>query len=856
MRKILMTYWILILAVSMSFGQSINIPITLDDGAGSSQILNFGLDLSATDTLDSGLGEADLPPAPPAGTFDARFVLPANGFNGTFSSWKDYRPATGPNFTGSREHRLKYQPGTGTVINISYNLPSYVSVILQDILTGSIINQTLTGTGSYQVTNPSGFTALKFTANYTNAPLGNPGPTFGISPAAPLTFTPTAIGTPNTLPVTISNSGTTNALSITNITSSDGQFTFSPNTFPINVPAGGNTIVNVTFTPTASGSQTGSLTFTHNASGSPTSYAVQGIGASAGPIFSLSTASLNFGNTSVGSPVTRQVTVSNAGLTNPLNISAVVAAPLQYSVAPTTANIAAGGNQIFTVTFTPTAGGTVPGTLIFTHNDPGSPDTVSLTGAGLASFGLVFAEDTLRRKEDSTYTDVIQLKALSATAQAIQFRLLVNKAAGDSPTLTFLNLQKGSDVSAASWSLQYEVFRGPLQANGSSVDSIYVLLYNLNQNAGLASGDYNNLLTLTYRVADLPALVDSQKSSFRIAHAEASTFQGNPINITPSNPGVQLTIWALNRASSRGDVNGDGSIDILDLINVVDHILGRDSLSSAEFVRADIAPWTPGAANPTPDGLVNVQDLSLIQNIILTGHYPDGTALNKALALAKVGLWKSSSADIKVLLNIAKDGISVSFDSKVAIRGAQLEFDNVGYINNMVIDTKLGGGFYAKVNTMLRVLLYDQKGEAVVEAGKNHVATMPFSISDPKSISLKKIILVNTENQKVQEIDVEISYVDNVMPTSYSLSQNFPNPFNPTTNIKFSVPETNQVKITIFNSIGQEVRTLFLGQVDQGAYEIQWDGKDNSGRLTSSGMYIYKMTAGTFSQSRKMMFLK
>ena len=68
-----------------------------------------------------------------------------------------------------------------------------------------------------------------------------------------------------------------------------------------------------------------------------------------------------------------------------------------------------------------------------------------------------------------------------------------------------------------------------------------------------------------------------------------------------------------------GDVNSDGCIDILDLIMVVDHIVSIDSLAATEFLRADIAPWLPGNPLPEPDGVVNVQELSLIQNIILTG---------------------------------------------------------------------------------------------------------------------------------------------------------------------------------------------------------------------------------------------
>ncbi|MDZ7624249.1 MAG: dockerin type I repeat-containing protein [Ignavibacteriaceae bacterium] len=108
---------------------------------------------------------------------------------------------------------------------------------------------------------------------------------------------------------------------------------------------------------------------------------------------------------------------------------------------------------------------------------------------------------------------------------------------------------------------------------------------------GLLPGDYNELFRINYRVADLPALQDSVKSSIKITHVEASTFEGLPINITPSRD--YFTIIGRNRITWRGDVNSDGCIDILDLIMIVDHIVNIDSLSATELFRADIAPWLP-----------------------------------------------------------------------------------------------------------------------------------------------------------------------------------------------------------------------------------------------------------------------
>ena len=148
--------------------------------------------------------------------------------------------------------------------------------------------------------------------------------------------------------------------------------------------------------------------------------------------------------------------------------------------------------------------------------------------------GLVFEKELDYRLEDSSYTDVIQLLNLGDKAQAVQFRLLINKAADDSTILIFKDIQKGADLSDPSWLLDFNVIKGPVEPNGASQDEIFVVLYNLNQNGGLLPGDYSDLINVNYEVTALPDLQNNIKSSMKISHAEASTFEGLPIGITPT----------------------------------------------------------------------------------------------------------------------------------------------------------------------------------------------------------------------------------------------------------------------------------------------------------------------------------
>jgi hypothetical protein len=106
-------------------------------------------------------------------------------------------------------------------------------------------------------------------------------------------------------------------------------------------------------------------------------------------------------------------------------------------------------------------------------------------------------------------------------------------------------------------------------------------------------------------------------------------------------------------------------------------------------------------------------------------------------------------------------------------------------------------------------------------------------------------------------LDGEGEIVAATLPATFELHQNFPNPFNPTTTIRFSVPQTARVKIAIFNNLGQEVRRLTDNPYPAGVYEVSWDGRDDSGNPAASGMYFYTMrVADKFSDVKKMLILK
>ncbi len=94
------------------------------------------------------------------------------------------------------------------------------------------------------------------------------------------------------------------------------------------------------------------------------------------------------------------------------------------------------------------------------------------------------------------------------------------------------------------------------------------------------------------------------------------------------------------------------------------------------------------------------------------------------------------------------------------------------------------------------------------------------------------------------------------IPVVFALSQNAPNPFNPDTIIAYALPQGEQVKLVIYNVLGQEIRTLVHAFKPAGNYRVVWHGKDDFGRSVSSGIYLYQITAGEFTNTRKMLILK
>jgi hypothetical protein len=113
------------------------------------------------------------------------------------------------------------------------------------------------------------------------------------------------------------------------------------------------------------------------------------------------------------------------------------------------------------------------------------------------------------------------------------------------------------------------------------------------------------------------------------------------------------------------------------------------------------------------------------------------------------------------------------------------------------------------------------------------------------------------ESNSSNIIEIEITSAGNdLLPIETRLGVNYPNPFNPQTTISFQLSEERIVELSVFNIKGEKVKTLVNERLRAAYHSIEWNGTDQTGKSVSSGIYFYKISAGTYVHAKKMILLK
>ena len=140
-------------------------------------------------------------------------------------------------------------------------------------------------------------------------------------------------------------------------------------------------------------------------------------------------------------------------------------------------------------------------------------------------------------------------------------------------------------------------------------------------------------------------------------------------------------------------------------------------------------------------------------------------------------------------------------------------------------------------------------GSMLIDATREQIIFRFYSISGgPGGTLIDSFAIFDPLTDINDEVDM--------LPKSFALQQNFPNPFNPTTTIAYNLPQKAHVTLTIYNTLGQTVRVFQEGEQSAGTHQLRWDARNTEGHPVSSGMYFYKISTETFTATKKMVLLR
>ena len=211
--------------------------------------------------------------------------------------------------------------------------------------------------------------------------------------------------------------------------------------------------------------------------------------------------------------------------------------------------------------------------------------------------------------------------------------------------------------------------------------------------------------------------------------------------------------------------------------------------------------------------------------------------------------WVSSESDSVV---VTKDNLSDTYD---------LEWSESKDVDDEGIDYLV----YAKIGVYEKELIYDTTStklaisyqeivENVFNGAPNHGATVVFSVSATDRIDTvdvsgsDRVMYVN----QYQYLSIE----NEGIPDAFVLHDNYPNPFNPTTQIRFDLPTNDNVNLTIYNMLGQKVKVFSINNISAGYHQITWDATNDIGDPVSAGVYLYQLQTSEFVKTKKMILLK
>ena len=303
------------------------------------------------------------------------------------------------------------------------------------------------------------------------------------------------------------------------------------------------------------------------------------------------------------------------------------------------------------------------------------------------------------------------------------------------------------------------------------------------------------------------------------------------------------------QAGIPGDVNLDRQISIFDVIKLVRVIVGKDTEPDSSTCQFFIADFNGD------DGL-DILDVIGQVNVILR-LTKQIAALAPTTATIRLGAAQTdASGGLVVPVELQSDGLiaglqaTVRFDPSAVSVGTPVL---AGSAAGLSLDASVKSG-------VLRFVVFgSQPGQGIV-ARSGAVLLIPITLrngtNELPSLELSDVVVASAQAQRVP-VTIGAPVKAAALPMAFSLSVNRPNPFNPSTQIAYEVPQQAQITLAVYNVLGQEVARLVNAVQQAGHYTVTWDGRNAQGQAVSSGVYLYRLASSTgYIQSRRMVLLK
>jgi len=273
-----------------------------------------------------------------------------------------------------------------------------------------------------------------------------------------------------------------------------------------------------------------------------------------------------------------------------------------------------------------------------------------------------------------------------------------------------------------------------------------------------------------------------------------------------------------------GDVTGNGVVGPLDVSEILQYVLFAKNLDTWQIIKGDVYP----------DGMLDLNDGYYIQRYIVNKEnslpvYSWGCSETRAGSVNLIQIPKGDFTEVWLIGEINNAELEIEVSADVIIETGSAIRNSLYGISKVGLNTKIG--FIGKM----------EEGPAFILKGK-----------DAKILSLKKGKANNNDYIVMKnEMATDIVKEKTVIPKEFSLAQNYPNPFNPSTTISYQLPQNGLVTLKVYDVLGNEVATLVNEEKPAGNYEAKFDASN-----LSSGTYIYKISAGNFIQTKKMILMK